>query len=137
MPLPGAGAPPAPQAPRGTGRHRPYLTTFRRPDAKRHRRPWGAFSYQLPTTPSQKMDVPACDCRHNLLWWRWNRALDSASRAFPPPSRPAAQLVDEQPDPTADEDRPDKAEAKNPSPSRVPAADVLVSDRNALSGLPI
>ena len=37
-PLPGAGAPPAPQAPRGTGRHRPHLTTFRRPDAKRHRR---------------------------------------------------------------------------------------------------
>ena len=37
-PLPGAGAPPAPQAPRGTGQHRPYLTTFRRPDAKRHRR---------------------------------------------------------------------------------------------------
>ena len=38
-PFPGAGAPPAPQAPRGTGRHGPYLTTFRRPDAKRHRRP--------------------------------------------------------------------------------------------------
>ena len=36
-PLPGAGAPSAPQAPRGTGQHRPYLTTFRRPDAKRHR----------------------------------------------------------------------------------------------------
>ena len=36
--LPGAGAPPAPQAPRGTGRQCPYLTTFRRPDAKRHRR---------------------------------------------------------------------------------------------------
>ena len=37
-PLPEAGAPPAPQAPRGTGQHRPYLTTFRRPDAKRYRR---------------------------------------------------------------------------------------------------
>ena len=37
-PLPGAGAPPAPQVPRGAGRHCPYLTTFRRPDAKRHRR---------------------------------------------------------------------------------------------------
>ena len=36
-PFPEAGAPPAPQAPRGTGQHRPYLTTFRRPDAKRHR----------------------------------------------------------------------------------------------------
>ena len=40
-PLPGAGAPPAPQAPRGTGQQRPYLTTFRRPDAKRHRRALG------------------------------------------------------------------------------------------------
>ena len=38
-PLPGAGAPPAPRAPRGTGQHRPYLTTFRRADAKRRRRP--------------------------------------------------------------------------------------------------
>ena len=38
-PLPEAGAPPAPQAPRGTGRHCSYLTTFRRPDAKRHRHP--------------------------------------------------------------------------------------------------
>ena len=38
-PLPGVGAPPAPQAPREAGRHRPYLSTFRRPDAKRHRRP--------------------------------------------------------------------------------------------------
>ena len=37
-PLPEAGAPPAPQAPRGTDQHRAYLTTFRRPDAKRHRR---------------------------------------------------------------------------------------------------
>ena len=37
-PLPEAGAPLAPQAPRGIGRHRPYLTTFRHPDAKRHRR---------------------------------------------------------------------------------------------------
>ena len=36
--LPGAGAPPAPQAPCGTGQQCPYLTTFRRPDAKRHRR---------------------------------------------------------------------------------------------------
>ena len=40
-PLPGAGAPPALQAPRGAGRQRPYLTTFRRPDAKRHRRTLG------------------------------------------------------------------------------------------------
>ena len=40
-PLPEVGAPPAPQAPRGTGRHGPYLTTFRRPDAKRHRHPLG------------------------------------------------------------------------------------------------
>ena len=39
------------------------------------------------------MDVPACDCRHNLLWWRWNRALDSVSGTFPPPSRPAVQQV--------------------------------------------
>ena len=38
-PLPEAGAPPAPQAPRRTGRQRAYLTTFRCPDAKRHRRP--------------------------------------------------------------------------------------------------
>ena len=38
-PFPEAGAPRAPEAPRGTGQHRPYLTTFRRPDAKRHRRP--------------------------------------------------------------------------------------------------
>ena len=37
-PFPGAGAPPAPQAPRGTGQQCPYLTTFRCPDAKRHRR---------------------------------------------------------------------------------------------------
>ena len=37
-PLPGAGAPPAPQAPRGARWRRPYLTIFRRPDAKRHRR---------------------------------------------------------------------------------------------------
>ena len=37
-PLLGAGAPSAPQAPRGTGQHRAYLTTFRRPEAKRHRR---------------------------------------------------------------------------------------------------
>ena len=42
-PLPGAGAPPAPQAPRGAGRQRPYLTTFWRPDAKRHRRPLGCL----------------------------------------------------------------------------------------------
>ena len=39
VPLPGDGAPPASQAPCGAGRHCPYLTTFRRPDAKRHRRP--------------------------------------------------------------------------------------------------
>ena len=39
-PFPGAGAPPAPQAPRGTGQQCPYLTTFRCPDAKRHRRPF-------------------------------------------------------------------------------------------------
>ena len=51
-PLPGTGAPPAPQAPRGTGRHRPYLTTFRRPDAKRHRRPFGRL--QLPTSDDVK-----------------------------------------------------------------------------------
>lgn len=37
-PLPEAGAPPAPQAPRGTGQPCLYLTTFRRRDAKRHRR---------------------------------------------------------------------------------------------------
>ena len=55
--------------------------------------PSGAFSYQLPTRSSQKIDVLACDCRHNQLWWRWNRALDSASRAFSPPSRPAVQQV--------------------------------------------
>ena len=61
------GAPPAPQAPRGTGQHRPYLTTFRSPDAKRHRRPSGTFGHQLPTTSSQKVDVPDCDYRHVLL----------------------------------------------------------------------
>ena len=94
-PLPEAGAPPAPQAPRGAGQHCPYLTTFWRPDAKRHRRPSRAASHQLPTTSSQKVDAPACDCGHNLLWWRWSRALDSASRALPPPSRLVAQLVKE------------------------------------------
>ena len=46
-PLPGAGAPPASQAPCGAGRHLPYLTTFRRPDAKHHRRP---FVYLQPPT---------------------------------------------------------------------------------------
>ena len=66
-PLPGAGAPPASQAPCGTGQHRPYLTTFRRPDAKRHQRPSGTSSHQLPTASSQKVDVPACDCEHYPL----------------------------------------------------------------------
>ena len=65
-PLPGAGAPPAPQASRGTGQHAPDLTTFWRPDAKRHRRPSGTFSHQLPTTSSQKVDVPDYDYRHVL-----------------------------------------------------------------------
>ena len=66
-PLPGAGAPPAPQAPRGTGQHAPSLTTFLRPDAKRHRRPSRAASHQLPTMSSQKIDVPACGCGRNLF----------------------------------------------------------------------
>ena len=51
-PLPGAGAPPAPQAPRGTGQQCPNLTTFRRPDAKRHRRPFG--NPQLPASDEVK-----------------------------------------------------------------------------------
>ena len=51
-PLPGAGAPPAPQAPCGAGQHRLHLTTFRRPDAKRHRRPLGRL--QLPTSDDVK-----------------------------------------------------------------------------------
>ena len=59
-PLPGAGAPPAPQAPCGAGRHRPNLTTFRRPDAKRHRRPFGRL--QLPTSN----DVKPKDQRSDL-----------------------------------------------------------------------
>ena len=57
-PLPGAGA--SPRAPRGAGRHRPYLTTFRRPEAKRHRRPFG--SLQLPTSD----DVKPKDQRSDL-----------------------------------------------------------------------
>ena len=65
-PLLEAGAPPAPQAPRGTGRQCPYLTTFRRPDAKRHRHP---LRHQFPTTSSQKVDVPSRDCRHIVLPW--------------------------------------------------------------------
>ena len=74
-PLPGAGAPPASQAPCGTGQHRPYLTTFRRPDAKRHQRPSGTSSHQLLTTSSQKIDVPSCDCRHTVLPWFDRRAV--------------------------------------------------------------
>ena len=66
-PLPGAGAPPAPQAPHGTGQHNPNLTTFRRPDAKHHRHPSGTFSHQLSTMSSQKIDVPACGCGRNLF----------------------------------------------------------------------
>ena len=41
---------------------------------------------------SQKVDVPACDCKHILLWWRWIWAR-VASRALPPPSRLAVQQV--------------------------------------------
>ena len=93
-PFPEAGAPPAPQAPRGTGQQCPNLTTFRRPDAKRHRRPSGAFSHQLPTTSSQKVDVPACDCGHILVWW-WRSRARATSGALPPPSCLAAQLVKE------------------------------------------
>ena len=37
-PLPGPGAPPTPQAPRGTGQHRAQITTFPCNHAKRHRR---------------------------------------------------------------------------------------------------
>ena len=37
-PLPGPGAPPTPQAPRGTGQHRAQTTTFPCNHAKRHRR---------------------------------------------------------------------------------------------------
>ena len=66
-PLPGGGAPPAPQAPRGAGRQRPNLTTFRRPDAKRTDGTLSTFSHQLPTTSSQKADVPACDCGYILM----------------------------------------------------------------------
>ena len=38
-PLPGPGAPPAPQAPRGTGQHQAQTTTFPCNHAKRHRQP--------------------------------------------------------------------------------------------------
>ena len=93
-PLPGAGAPPAPQAPRGTGQHRPYLTTFRRPDAKRHRRHLEHLQPPASDDVKQKVDVPACDCGQILVWW-WRSRARATSGALPPPSRLAAQLVKE------------------------------------------
>ena len=93
-PLPGAEAPPAPQAPREAGRHRPYLTTFRRPDAKRHRRTLGHLR------PPASNDVKPKGRRSGLWLWTQPTAVEmepgsgldvrSVSHAEPP-GRPLCQ----------------------------------------------
>ena len=66
-PLPRVGAPPAPQAPREAGRHRPYLSTFRRPDAKRHRRPLRHLQPPTSDDVKPKGRHSRLYCRHILV----------------------------------------------------------------------
>ena len=94
-PLPGAGAPPAPQTPRGAGRQRPYLTTFRRPDAKRHRRTLGHLQ------PPTSNDVKPKGRRSGLWLWTQPTAVEmepgsglgvkGVSHAEPPGRPPCQQ----------------------------------------------
>ena len=104
-PLPGPGAPPAPQAPRGTGQHQAQTTTFPCNHAKRHRQPQHPLQRTASDDAMRKSRGRNRDlspCMHQFAR-PWDHAPTTriASRAEPRPSPSSATAQDQEARPPA------------------------------------
>ena len=104
-PLPGPGAPPAPQAPRGTGQHQAQTTTFPCNHAKRHRQPQHPLQRTASDDAMRKSrgrNRGLSPCMHQFAR-PWDHAPTTriASRAEPRPSPSSVTARDQEARPPA------------------------------------